>query len=413
MDHNNTGLIRHIITTVLLAVTVICLLPPSSSGQSRSYEILPAPDLWFNSVDGIRVGGRFLGQMEGTFGDGPHRLKAGVWLGTKFPDNPVSYYLSFTEPIPSLSDFGSEANINLESSFRTGFQQHGLTFNKRWQTGFDEENYKELAVGFRIEHRFDDDYLLYRQLWQNSWLYVPSANLLMTDESSLGRYRFSFSVDGNLGTIDNRFLRSEVAYQQQVLLSDNFTLNGRIYSGFATDGTAPEYRFSHSFRSPRNWMDSGLTRARGTIPPSWMNSGNIQVTGGANLRGYVYQDIQRFNNLITPLYTSLSSVNFELDYPNPLDKAFSKIPVLGEFVSLRSYLFFDAGTSLGLTSYEDDRVLADAGPGFLFSINIPDYLGKPRGIVIRYDLPLWISHAGAENSFKFRNVIGIGAVIPI
>lgn len=411
MDHKHAELIRHIISTALLAVTVICFIPSDSSGQSQSYEILPAPDLWFNSVDGIRVGGRFVGQMEGTFGDGPHRLKAGVWLGTKFPDNPVSYYLSFTEPIPSISEFGSEANINVESSFRTGFQQHGLTFNKRWQTGFDEKNYKELAVGFRFEHRFDDDYLLYRQLWQDSWLYMPSVNLLMTDEGAIGRYRFSFSVDGNIGS--DQFLRSEIAYQQQAVLSDNFTFSGRIYSGFATDQTAPEYLFSHSFRSPRNWMDSGLTRARGTIPPSWMNSGNIQITGGANLRGYVYQDIQQFNNLITPLYTSLSSVNFELDYPNPLEKAFRKIPVIGDFVNLRSYLFFDAGTSLGLTSFEDDRVLADAGPGFLFSINIPDYLGKPRGIVIRYDLPLWISHPGAENPFKFRNVIGMGAVIPL
>jgi hypothetical protein len=160
-------------------------------------------------------------------------------------------------------------------------------------------------------------------------------------------------------------------------------------------------------------MNSGLTRARGTIPPAWMRSGNIQVAGGANLRGYTYQDIQRLNNFVDPLFTSLSSVNLELDYPNPLDKAFSKIPVFGGFIRLRSYLFFDAGTSLGLTSFEDERVLADAGPGFLFSINIPDYLGKPRGIMIRYDLPLWISHAGTENSFKFRNVIGIGTVISL
>lgn len=411
MDHKHAGLIRNIISVILLAVTVICFIPSSSPGQSRSYEILPAPDLWFNSVDGIRVGGRFLGQMEGTFGDGPHRLKAGLWLGTKFPDNPVSYYLSFTEPIPSISDFGSEANINLESLFRTGFQRHGLTFNKRWQTGFDENNYKEFAVGFRVEHRFDDDYLLYRQLWQDSWLYMPSVNLLMTDEGAMGRYLFSFSADGNIGS--NQFLRSEITYQQQAVLSENFTLHGRIYSGFATKETAPEYLFSHSFRSPRNWMEGGLTRARGTIPPSWMNSGSIQVTGGANLRGYVYQDIQGFNNLIAPLFTSLSSVNVELDYPNPLDKAFNKIPVLGGFINMRSYLFFDGGTSVGLTSFEDDRVLADAGPGFQFSINIPDYLGKPRGIVIRYDLPLWISHPGSENSFKFRNVIGIGAVFSL
>ncbi len=47
----------------------------------------------------------------------------------------------------------------------------------------------------------------------------------------------------------------------------------------------------------------------------------------------------------------------------------------------------------------------------MLSINIPDYLGKNRGLMLRYDLPLWLSHPGNEANFKFRNVIGLGAVI--
>ncbi|MDZ7680297.1 MAG: hypothetical protein U5J63_00970 [Fodinibius sp.] len=84
-----------------------------------------------------------------------------------------------------------------------------------------------------------------------------------------------------------------------------------------------------------------------------------------------------------------------------------------DLVDLRSYLFFDSGTSLGLTSVEEKRTLADAGLGFLFSIDVPDYLGKSRGIAIRYDIPLWLSHPGSEKSFRFRNVIGIGAIISL
>ena len=400
---------------ILIAAVLFGALSTQSVAQSggKSYQLLPAPDVWYNSVDGVRVGARVLGQTPGSFGDGPHRLKAGVWLGTKFPENPVSYYLQFTEPIPAISDFGSEGNIRLQTSYRTGFQSHGLSFNKRWQTGFNENNYKELSLGFRAEHRFDKDYLLYSQLWQDDWLYMAFTDFQMTDVNNIGRYLLSLSASGNIAGQVESFLRWEVSFQQQLELSEHFILYGRLYTGLATEYTAPEYRFSRSFDSARMWMDRGLTRARGTIPPNWFQIGNIEVTGGANLRGYTKQDVQILNAGFTPLLTSLSSVNLELDYPNPLNKAIGEIPVIGGLIKLRSYIFFDAGTSLVPSTFEETRTLADAGLGFLFSINIPDYLGKPRGIAIRYDLPFWLSHPGMDNSIDFRNVIGIGAVISL
>lgn len=397
---------------LLTGLVALIGMPRESQAQS-SYELLPAPDIWYNSVDGVRVGGRLRGQMAGSFGDGPHRLNMGVWIGTKFPEDPVSYYLSFIEPIPAISDFGSEASIQLITSYRTGFQSHGLKFNKRWQNGFDEKNYIEMSVGFRSEHRFDDDYLLYPYLWQDEWLNIISMDYVMTNTGLGDRYKLSFSTDINAGGSYDSFVRSAISLENRIALSENFIAHGRLYSGFASQNTAPEYLFMRGVRSARKWMDSGLTRARGTIPPSWMESGVFQVTGGANLRGYVDQDIQQLNNFGTPLYSSLSAFNMEMDYPNPIDSAIDKIPILGEFVDLRSYLFFDAGTSIGLTKIEENRTLADAGLGFLFSINIPDYLGKPRGLKIRYDIPLWLSHPGEENHFEYRNLIGVGAIIAL
>ena len=415
MDNRITKITINTLCTIAAITFLIVVSPLRGIGQddTKSYELLPAPDVWYSSVDGVRVGGRLLGQVPGTFGDGPHRLNLGVWVGTKFPANPVSYYLQYTEPIPGISDFGSEGNISLETSYRTGFQQHGISFNKRWQTGFDEQNYKELSVGFRAEHRFDDDYLLYRQLWQNQWLYLAIASVDITNQNSLGRYYLSFSSAANVAGTQQNFIRGDVAFQQEVKLTDAFKIHSRIYTGMATGQTAPEYLFSHSLKSARLWMDKGLTRARGTIPPNWIGIGNIQITGGAGLRGYTKQDIRALNRGQLPLYTSLSAVNLEVDYPNPIDQAVSNIPVLGGFIDLRSYLFFDGGTSLGITDFEENRTLADAGLGFLFSINIPDYLGKSRGLAIRYDLPFWLSHPGAEKSFAFRNVIGIGAIISL
>ena len=384
--------------------------PEQGEAQSNSYELLPAPDVWYNSVDGVRLGVRLRGQQAGTFGEGPHRLNAGIWLGTKFPENPVSYYFSFTEPIPAISEFGSEGNISVESSYRTGFQFHGLSFNKRWQVGFNERNFKELSLGYRAEHRFDDDYLLYPQLWQDQWLHLISLHFLMTDTNAPGRYWLSLTADANVGGKQDEFGRGELSFLQKISLSERFTLSSRLYSALATNETSPEYLFSRSLSSPRNWMDNGFTRARGTIPPAWVESGVIQVTGGPNLRGYLKRDIDILNNGGAPLFSSMTSLNLELEYPNPIDRAINGIPVLGELTELSSYLFYDGGTSIGITQYEESRVLSDAGLGFLFSINVPDYLGKRRGIMLRYDIPLWLSHPGKQNAFEFRSVIGIGAV---
>lgn len=404
---------KQIITSFLL-ITAAVFFAGSTTTMAQdngSYELLPAPDLWFNSVDGIRIGGRVRGQMSGTFGDGPHRLDAGVWLGTKMPTYPVSYYISLTEPIPSLSEFGSEANIRGRSSFRTGFQTHGLSFNKRWQNGFDETNYTELSLGMDAERHFEESYLLYSQLWQQEWLFPVSVNLLKTNSNKLGRYGLSISADANFLGNYNDFVKATVTFKQSIPLSESLILNSRLFTGLATANTAPAYRFSRSLKTGRGWMDSGWTRARGTIPPAWMRSGNIQVTGGAKLRGYTHQDISLLNEGANPLYTSLSALNLELKYPNPLNKAMKAIPIAGEFIDLHSYLFFDSGSSLGLREVEETTLLSDAGPGFMFSINIPDYLGKSRGLILRYDIPLWLSHPGNEANFKFRNVIGLGAVI--
>lgn len=401
------------VAALISAVFFLTIIIPAQVSAQSGYQIEPIPDLWYNSVDGLRVGARILGQVPGSFGDGPHRLDAGIWLGTKFPEHPVSYYFSLTEPIPAWSEFGSEANMNFESLYRTGFQEHGITFNKRWQSGFDERNFTIFSAGFRAEHRFDDDYLLYPELWQDEWLFLISANAALTNENSAGRYWLAFQTDLNIAGKHARFIRSAFSAQQIWNLSDHFTLSGRWFAGLASNQTAEEYVFSRSLSSARCWMNSGLSRARGTIPPAWIESGVIQFTGGANLRGYLNRDIRALNNSVAPLYTSFTSVNVELDYPNPLDKAFNSISIVGEFINLRSYLFFDAGTSLGVHEFEEPELIADAGPGFMFSINIPDKFGNPRGLVLRYDIPLWLSHPGPENAFQFRSVIGIGAVFSL
>ncbi|MDR8391038.1 hypothetical protein NC796_07810 [Aliifodinibius sp. S!AR15-10] len=397
-------------TTVVATFLILFFATSGWSQDSRGYELLPYPDVWYNDVDGIRVGARLIGQVPGTFGDGPHRLNAGVWLGTWWPENPVSYNFVFTEPIPSISGFNSEGNVQLLSSVRTGLSRHSIRFNKRWQPGFNEYHYFEISAGLTTQKRFDLAYTQYPNTWQQDWLWLGNLQFRLQNENGLGRYRFHSDLSVNMFGDAPSFTQSETQFVQRALLGKGFVLRGRLFAGIASNQAVPEFLFGRSFRSTGQWVQNSLVRAKGTIPTTWMDSGIFQVAGGANLRGYSEQDISALERGQRPLLTSVGSVNIEIDYPNPVDHAIKKIPTVGKLMQLRSYLFNDTGTSLGLTGQEESRVLSDAGLGFMLSLNIPDYLGNPRGLMLRYDIPLWLSHPEGDQHFSYRSVVGVGAI---
>jgi hypothetical protein len=414
-------LVRSYFLIFIVLSLALVILPTQSEAQTRSYEVLPAPSIGYNSIDGIRLGLRLKGQVPGTFEDGPHRLEAGFWFGAWLPDLPVSYHISFTEPISAWSEYGSEASVQAITSVRTGYHIHGLGFNKRWQTGFDERRYRELSIFNTFEKRFDDEYTAFPLLWSDQSKVLTTVTAELQNDNPLGWYNIELS--GSLQYLDQTYGVANLTAIQRIPFNDYWGFRLRGFLGAATSQTAPEYLFSRSSNQAINWMRTGLTRAKGTIPQRWMESGNFQVAGGANLRGYTSQDVELFNptpgvnEILIPenynpgLFTSIASVNAEFDYLNPVALLFNRIPYVSEFISFRSYLFFDAGRSLGFDASEPDDLFADAGAGFSLSLNIPDYLGKPRGFVLRYEIPFWLSKPGMEDSLKMRHLFALGAVI--
>lgn len=402
---------RTLAITILLFTSILLFSISNLEAQNKEYEIIPAPDLWYNSVDGIRVGVRFKGQVVGSFEDGPHRLNGGVWAGLWFPDLPVSYYLRYTEPISAWSDFGSEANIQAVSSIRTGFHRHGLSLNKRWQEGFDERRYREISLLSEYRKRFDDDYVQFRALWSDQPHWVIGTSSALQNDNRFGWYTLTTSTLAQIS--DNPFTIAQLTATQQVPLNANWSFSFRTFLGIASEQTAPEYLFSRSSGPAIEWMQNGFTRAKGTVPQPWLRSGNFQVAGGANLRGYNKFDVDSFTDgAVSPfLLNSIGAFNAEFYYPNPLGNLLARVPYLSDFLTLRSYLFYDVGTSLGVTSNDTDTIFADAGTGFSLNFNIPDAMGKPRGFVFRYDIPFWLSEPGMDDSFSYRSLFAFGAVI--
>ena len=419
------------------------ILTNQGKGQSAGYELIPKPDIWYNDVDGIRLGLLLEGQVPGTFGDGPHRLDAGVWLGLWFPDLPVSYYVSFTEPITPWSEFNSEANIQLISSVRTGYHNHGIGFNKRWQQGFDERRYVEFSNYNSWQKRFNREYTAFPALWSERDKFLTSFSLDVQNDNPLGWYHLSANTSFQLH--EERYTVLNVTARQQIEFNDYWGVRLRAFAGLASSGADPEYLFSRSMMPAIGTMNNGFTRAKGTIPQVWMESGNVHPGGGANLRGYTHADVQAMlpgscedcteseaalaARSGPQLYNSFAAVNVEFDFWNPLSKMLKEMAYTSEFLLFRSYLFLDAGRSLSSSEFqwtqlsdegepieryvnESTDLISNAGAGISLSINIPDNYGKPRGFILRYEIPFWLSDpADGNESFDFRSLFGFGAVI--
>ena len=187
---------RQLLTLLLLPMLLLPALSQQAAAQIISldrYEVGVAPDLSFNSVDGIIVGARFRGEDPRTFLDGPHRIRAGIWLGTRLPDHPVSYAFSYTHPIAALTDVNSEGGIRLSSSMRTGLHLHEAGLHKRWQPGFDEFVSTETGFHVGFYKRFDSDYLLYETLWQENSVAYLRSDFRKRDRNRLGRWTLAFS----------------------------------------------------------------------------------------------------------------------------------------------------------------------------------------------------------------------------
>ncbi len=404
----------------LIFLLFFCL-PVVALSQSNPYSFSFYPDIWYNTVDGPRLGLFVLGEEEGTFKDGPHRLEAGIWLGTAFPDLPVSYYLSFTEPIPVISDFGNEGSIGLQSSVRAGYSFHRITLNKRFQRGFDELRYRELSLGFSQENMVDAAYRQFPAAWSQKWKSLLIFDVNSSGFSPLGRLLINAKLLQNVNKTSGSFTAARLEVMQMAHLGKGFSLNLRAFGSLMSDSAPSEYRFSLAHREPVYWLQNGFSRAKGTIPDGFFDKGLVHISGGMNLRGYL-------DYYFSPL-TKVLALNAEFAFPNPV-QALLRNNIIGNFAQFTSYVFFDAGAfstpdGFGIAAGEVSNSVADAGIGFQFSFNIPDYLGKDRGFAIRYEMPLWLSEpdnpfsnpfaatSSSKPAFKIRHLLGIGAVISL
>ena len=389
----------------LLLILIATSIEVAAQGK---YNLSPAPDMWYNSIDGARIGLRLRGQMAGTFGDGPHRLDAGIWLGSKLPEDPVSYYVSLTEPIPALSDFGSEASLEGFSSIRDGYHSHGFAVSKRWQKGFNEKEFTSIRLQSNYTQRYDTRYALLPSMWQIRPVYAVETVFHTRRESVIWgttAQTIQLTIGSYLQSDTESFTQFEAEHLSSQELGSGFAFKHRVFLGLSGAATPIERRYRMSNGKAIDEIGSGITRSRGIIPQSGIDQGWIHTADGPNLRGYGRIEMSRLLEGRPATIRNVGALNLEFDYPNPISWMLSRIPVLGGILNSRMYVFSDHGMA-------NNSVKSNAGAGISVGLNIPDYLGRNRTLSLRYDVPAWLSKPQSNNpKWGYRSVFGIWSVI--
>lgn len=382
----------------------------TQASEGAEYLLVPVPDVWYNQVDGFRLGIRIKGQQPLSFNDGPHRLSMGVWVATKWPDLPVSYHIAFTEPISSWSSFASEASVTALSSVREGYAIHGLIGRKRWQQGFNESQFTLLETKLTADNRFDLDYPLYPKAWQRGWQYT-AASTLESHRTWQGVGRFTHHVSFLVGFSedhpDKAYTQLELSQEGYHGWSSTFGLAHRLFLGLGTESLPLQHRYHPASGKAMKEVESGFTRSAGLLPSSAIEHGYVHLAGGPNLRAYTQRNDADSSGFFSLRHRMLAA-NLELKFPNPLSKLIQQIPLMGSVLQSRMYLFSDVGKPLEANT----KMMSNAGLGFALGLTIPDMTGQTNAITFRIDVPAWISHpAAAESKWKFRPVFGLNSVI--
>ncbi|HEY0976292.1 MAG TPA: hypothetical protein VGE21_02385, partial [Flavobacteriales bacterium] len=199
-------------------------------------------------------------------------------------------------------------------------------------------------------------------------------------------------------------------------------LRTRLLAQFGTGTTPRESALYLAGASPEDLMGNKYVRSMGIVPYDWTTVGatlnHFQHGGGLGLRGYAgYVAPEQLSDgtVITTWYgNSGAAFNAELDLDGLV--RFRPGP-LARYLHLDAYLFGDVGTmgyrlvtDGGTTELRLAPPRADAGVGFALSLRKFGPLTGIEPLVIRFDMPLFLSNlpAGDTEHLAFRYVIGVG-----
>lgn len=410
----------------------------TAAWDRRHYRAYVRPDLWWNPMDGVKIGAH----IEGDYLFSMHKLDATVWFNThlfqgsnyKSPAGegiydryaPVNYSLNYISPItrnlPKLQ-------MQINSRFLDGLWYHRAGLN--WLV---DGNNTLSAYGLTMWRplSFDRDYLIYLNEWSsakarpNSSLNAEWAHKYNYIGGN-GHYTFSLRAPFFTGNSADDF---NYSYAQVEAINDNrfkkLTIRTRFFARYGTGTVLPnESLLFLAGDNPEGLMENKYTRTFGFLPDSWTtisqnDINHFQQGGGLNLRGYAgYLMADDVNGTVLVGYKGRGGISgsVEVDFDEYIP---FKPKVIRDILHTDIYAFADAGimqlSNPGASQYWDiapttdmSGLRVDAGIGMALTVKKLKWFDKMQPLTVRFDVPFFINRPPFANPdyVAFRYVIGI------
>lgn len=381
----------------------------------KKYKLYIRPDIWYNAIDGIKIGANF----EGNYLNNILNINGNVWYNTTigrwynyYPEfnekiyqyyAPINYRIIFSTPltlnIPNLK-------LNGKSRFLDGLWWHQLGFN--WAIN-DKNNISAYAKTMHRSGR-NTDYLLYPQEWsstqqnKNTSFNVQYNKIYKTIKGG-GYYTFGISTPMLTRQFDYSYVHAELKHLQVI---HKMLWSTRFYGRIGMGNNIPfESALFLAGASPEEMMENKYVRSMAFFPQNWLGyspntTNHFQNVGGLNLRGYAgYYAYDTRNGKQYVAYKSRSgfAINTEVDFTNYFK---FKPKYTRNWLKANVYLFADAGIveladfNTGVyyftspTNYVSDFRM-DAGLGFAITVKKWGVFEKAKPLTIRVDLPFFLN----------------------
>jgi aminopeptidase N len=391
----------------------------------KHYQLNWRPDLWYNAVDGLKIGLH----LDGNYFQLKNKFSLTAWFNSTLLQNGIPNYdleqASFDSISPVSFNFSYSSNthrfiknstVDVAAKFLDGMWGGSAGFS------IQANSKNTISCGVKSmyrAHERDLNYLLYPDQW-------IAGNWNNSVSLALDHKYVYFKGNGDINVaLRSASLFSDYQYADITMTTVNknklgkFDINTRVIGRIGTDDPAPESALYLAGGSPEEMMDNKFVRSKAFVPDDWLGYGadinHFQQGGGLNLRGfagYVVAEKNSDDEQVYELYKGNTGAAFngELEFDNlvKLRPKFSR-----NWLHLDSYVFADVGT-IGYRNNSDQFFLsalrADAGLGIALTIKKWGPLDKVKPLVLRADFPLLINRIPDSESgyFKFRYVVGIG-----
>jgi hypothetical protein len=360
-----------------------------------AYAILWRPSVWYNSVDGAKLGLR----VSGRYLDDLYQFNAWSWIGTK--DGKLDFDISGQTSLPWVSSLSSSGWRGFRIEGRQGFN---LYVTKEFRRHYSYPPYQTFRLGFYHLKLKDGSYLVRSGSWEPGLLNrVQFAYSYFNRgpfwESNV-RFEFESSVSVRARSQFNYSKRSfDVRFSFS--LPDGWQLATRFYNGRASGTIAVQTQYYLAGGSPIEEFSAPFLRSRGTLPTDLRN--HALHPGGGNLRGYFAQLL--YGDKIDAVNVELRSsrlLPFVATAGTPLlDRLLNTVKLVG---------FADFGRiAFQSEDFSKKRILMDLGFGL--RVHMPRFTNLFQSVgltTLRVDFPLYVNNATpGESRGKFRWVMGL------